>query len=402
MTIESSVKYSSNHMERSDFFNYLAQGKNGTLLIFDIDDFKYVNFSFGYSIGNRIIDAVINRIRDTFGGIVSRVGSNRIAVFIDKMENIKNLREKCKKHMQSISFKVKNEVFKISLSCGIACGNSRELFREAEMALLKAKSSGKATVVFCDKKNTWDQQQFLKTRKSIVTAIKNNNVKPYFQPIVDLRTNRIYGYEVLARILDNNNALHGDYVIRTADSLGLTPDIDKNIFLKAMPYINKKYHLFVNLSMKYYVRELNFVWHTVKSRNISLDNVVFEITESQEIVNKRLAQSLISIFKDIHAKIAIDDFGAGYSNFNYLKLFPIDIVKIDGAFIKNIKNNLKDLAIVRSIVDISKYFKFKTLAEFIEDAETFDILKEAGVALGQGYFIGKPQPEPYKPKFMVK
>ena len=153
--------------------------------------------------------------------------------------------------------------------------------------------------------------------------------------------------------------------------------------------------------MKYFFRELNNVFQIAKNYSLDLSNVIFEITESQRLMEEGSAISIFTMFKELNAGIAIDDFGAGYSNFMYLKKFPADVIKIDGAFVRNTKDDLRDLAIVRSIVDVGKAFRIRTLAEFIEDEETYRIMRDIGVSLGQGWFIGKPAPEPKEVKVNV-
>jgi len=154
--------------------------------------------------------------------------------------------------------------------------------------------------------------------------------------------------------------------------------------------------------MKYFFRELNAIFQIAKKYKLDLKNVLFEVTESQKLVREGIAVSLFKMFKELNAGIAIDDFGAGYSNFAYLKKLPADVLKIDGAFIKNAINDIKDLAIVRSIVQVAKAFGLRTLAEFIEDEETYRLMKDVGVSLGQGYFIGEPEPEPKKVRIYIE
>jgi len=376
------------------------------LLIVDIDDFKLLNFSYGYEVGDGVLRAFAKRLKSVIANFssdfyVARISGNGFGVVLKGISRT-TVEQMYRKFLERVQFKIGNEIFTISTSCGVSF--HPEEFSEglitmvsAEEALFKAKSEGKNTIVFFEEKLLSEIDRLKETRRKIITAIEERTVEPYFQPIVNMKTGRVFGYEVLARIFCRGEMLRGDYVIGVADAFSLTPELDRIVFEKASNYLND-HVLFFNLSMKFLFREMNNIWQMVKERNLNSKNIVIEITESQKIENEGVAKSLFQIFKDMRAKVAIDDFGAGHSSYSYLKKYPADILKIDGSFIRNAKGDIRDLAIVKSIVLAAQPFGLRTLAEFIEDEEDYLLMKDIGVSLGQGYFFGKPQPEPYSVK----
>ncbi len=388
---------------RRAFLKEISSIKEGTsviLMLLDVDDFKFINFSHGYKVGDSILKALALHLRKVLSTYFSkfflaRTGANQFGVLI--YDNIPFIRveELFNRHFHLVEFRLRDDFVRLTLSCGVSIGREKfeTLFAQAEDALYTSKREGKNTITFYETSKVYDAEKFKEVRRKLIEAIRQKSIRPYFQPIVSLRTGKVYGYEVLARVFYKDEVLRGDYVFHVADSLALTPDIDKILFLNSIEFFGD-YKLFFNVSMKYFFRELNNVLKIAKSYLLDLSNVVFEITESQKLLHEGAAVSVFRLIKEFKAKVAIDDFGAGYSNFMYLKRFPADVLKIDGAFVRGAKEDIKDLTIIKAIVEVAKSFKVRTLAEFIEDEETFRLMKNLGVSLGQGYFIGKPEPKP--------
>ncbi len=395
---------------RKAFFRELSYLKEGTpviVLLLDIDDFRYVNFTYGYKVADAVLKTAAHyfkRVLDKFfsGVYFAKVGANTFAALIFDDIPLLRVEEVFNRSLHLVEFKLKSDFIRLTTSAGVSSGFSRfeELLSQAESALYSAKDSGKNTIVFYQKSKAHDIEKFKQIRFKLLEAIRKKSIVPYFQPIVSLRTGEIYGYEVLSRIIYNDEILKGDYVFLVADTLALTPEIDKLLFLHAMNFFGD-YKLFFNLSMKYFFKELNAIFQIAKKFTLDLSNVIFEITESQKLMEEGAAVSIFRLFKEFNAGIAVDDFGAGYSNFMYLKKFPADVLKIDGAFVRESKISTKDLSIIKAIVDVAKVFRLRTLAEFIEDEETYRLMRSVGVSLGQGFFIGKPEPEPKKVKIKL-
>ena len=385
----------------------LEAGSEATVAIFDIDDFRFVNLSHGYVVGDKVLKATGRYFKQVFSRYfpsfyLARTGPNQFTLLIEGGAPPLKVEELFKKYFNTISFRLKREIIRVTLSGGVSSGRDRfpEIFFQAENALYSAKNGGKNTIVIHEPSRLRDIAKFREIRYKLLEAIRRGSVYPYFQPIVSLRTGEVYGYEVLSRIYYKGQVLSGDYVFLVADSLALTPDIDRALFLNTIKYFGD-YKLFINLSMKYFFKELTSIFQIAKEHSLDLSNVIFEITETQRLMDERVAVSFFQLFKEFSAGIAIDDFGAGYSNFMYLKKFPVDVVKIDGSFVKGAIRDVKDLTIVKSIVDVARAFKVRTLAEYIESEEIFRLMRSVGVSLGQGYFIGEPKPEPERVKVEI-
>jgi len=395
---------------RKAFFKKLESvnpSESVILIIFDIDDFRFVNFSHGYQVGDKILKATADHLTKSFSKyfakfFMARTGANQFSVILWDKVPITRIEDFFNRNVHLLEFRLKDEFIRITISGGVSSGSGKlpEIYSQAEDALYKAKRQGKNVLVVYESFSLRDATKFREVRQKLIEAIRAKSIYPYFQPIVSLRTGEIYGYEVLARIFYKGELLKGDYIFSVADSLALTPDIDRILFLNALKYFGP-YKLFFNLSMKYFFRELTSIFHIAKKYSLDLSNVIFEVTESQKLIEEGVAVSLFRLFKEFNAGIAIDDFGAGYSNFMYLKKIPADVVKIDGAFVRDSTSDLRDLTIVKAIVDVARTFKLRTLAEFIEDEETYRLMKSIGVSLGQGYFIGKPEPEPREVKMEI-
>jgi len=388
---------------RKAFFQELKRiepGKEVILAIFDIDDFRFINFSHGYEVGDKVLKATASHLNKVFkkyfnSFYLGRTGANQFSLILyDQVPKVR-IEELFNRHIHLIGFRLRSEFIRTTISAGVSSGLEKypEIYTQAEDALYKAKRQGKNTIVFYEAYSIRDAHKFKEIRRKLIEAIRKKSIYPYFQPIVSLRTGEVYGYEVLSRIFYGSEVLRGDYVFSVADSLALTPDIDRILFLNTIKHFGP-YKLFFNLSMKYFFRELTSIFQIAKKHSLDLSNVIFEITESQKLMEEGAAVSIFRLFKEFSAGIAIDDFGAGYSNFMYLKKIPADVIKIDGQFIKDAASDLRDLTIVKAIVDVAKAFKIRTLAEHIENEETYRLMKSIGVSLGQGYFIGKPAPEP--------
>ncbi len=395
---------------RKAFFKRLSEIEEGTpviIMLLNFDDFRYVNFTYGYKIADTILKSAaqyFSRVADKFFNRVflARTGANCFAFLIYDDIPLVRLEEIYNRYLHLVEFKLKSDFVRITASAGVSTGLSdyEKVFSQAESALYSAKESGKNTIAFYRKARARDIEKFKQVRFKLLEAVRKKSVVPNFQPIVSLRTGEIYGYEVLSRIYYGDEVLRGDYVFLVADTLALTPEIDRILFLRAIDFLGD-YKLFFNLSMKYFFRELNTIFQITKNKGLDLSNFIFEITESQKLMEEGVAVSIFRLFKELNAGIAVDDFGAGYSNFMYLKKFPADVLKIDGAFVRDAKESTRDLTIIKAIVDVAKAFRLRTLAEFIEDEETYRLMKSVGVSLGQGYFIGKPEPEPRKIKIEI-
>jgi EAL domain-containing protein (putative c-di-GMP-specific phosphodiesterase class I) len=231
----------------------------------------------------------------------------------------------------------------------------------------------------------------------IRAALKQEKFVLEFQPIYSLKERKINHYECLIRMRGQGDKLYypQDF-IPVAEAMGLIHQIDLwvvNHAFELLTHIPSDTALAVNLSGNIFLDQNLYPLVERKLLETGADpsRLVFEITETSAISNFEQTKQMVDRLRHLGCRFALDDFGAGFNSYSYLKHFPVDILKIDGGFITNLHNDPVDQLLVKSMIDISHSLGKKTVAEFVEDRETLKMLQEFGVDFVQGYLIGKPQ-----------
>lgn len=379
-----------------------------TVLMIDLDNFKYINDTYGHASG----DLVLKEVTEVFGSnlrngdILARLGGDEFAVILPETpyENGYVVVEKLRAQLEAASISLIFDQVTLTASFGIAeypeQGDSIEsLLTGSDMAMYKAKKAGKNTIARADQNDQEMAAEIQKKGEFIRHAIDEDRLEPFFQPIYNIRTNELFGYEVLARIRDGQHYMAAGQFMEIAENLGMAPKIDQIILSKGLK-IRENLNMwdrefFFNLSTNSLFAD-NYVSmieeHYARNPSVPADTgVVIEILEREAIHNIKALMEIIETTKKKGIGFALDDFGSGFSSFIYLKYFDTDYVKIDGEFVKNIAVNEKDRIFVKHINQIAQEFGKKTIAEYVEDEETLLILKELGVDYAQGYYLGKPE-----------
>lgn len=419
--LENEVKKSATRMI-SNAFSYI---------LIDIDNFKYINDAYGYQAGDMVIKELSNILKSSTraSDILARIGGDEFGIIAQdtKVQSAKVIMERINERLSSQPITLEDKKIYISLSVGISTcfekenqsspisglleddktQNKRlskvfcskeEVKMLAEEALRKAKKGGKSSVVIASFQD--NDMEYISKYELINKAISESLIKPAFQPIFDLKDKKIIGFEALCRIEINNNIIYPDQFIEEAEDLGLINKIDLLMMRKACERIsalNKRNNsqgslrLFVNISAKAF-KDRRFFQDVVDiAKEYDMQNKLYiEITERESLSNLEKFEEIEEFLKYYGIHFVIDDFGSGYSSFLYLKFIKTEILKIDGAFVRNIIKNERDKAIVNGINTTAKHLNTETLAEFIEDEETLDELVKIGVNYGQGYHLGKP------------
>lgn len=374
-------------------------------VLIDVDNFGYINDAYGYQVGDLILKEIANILRNSVRpiDIIARIGGDEFGIL---MPNIKV--QSAKLIMENINEKLKNEPIiingkkiRVSLSMGISTYfnyndegipySKKEIKILAEEALRKAKHLGKSSIVIADFNDK--PPDFMPVYELINKALDDDLIEPAYQPIYELSTGRVFGFEALCRIKYKDNVIYPDQFIEEAESIGLINKIDLRMMEKACKRVSiyKDFKLFVNISAKAFKDESFFkeVSEIVSSYNMQ-GRLFIEITERESLSSLEKFEEVSEFLKYYGVDFVIDDFGSGYSSLLYLKFIKTQLIKIDGAFVKNINVNYRDEAIVNGINFITKKLNAKTLAEFIEDEFILEKLKNMGVDYGQGYYLGKP------------
>jgi len=385
-----------------------------SIILLDIDNFKGVNDTYGHPVGDEVIkmvaDVLKTEIRET--DKAGRYGGEEFIIILPNTpaENALEVAERVRKAIESRKVPVETEGEKIELKVTASIGVSSlgthgntffELLQAADIALYKAKKEGKNQVQILEVEDIKKilQEEF-EDKKFIEDAIEQGKVIPYFQPILDINTLDVIGYEVLARIKYKNEITTADKFIKSSIRFGFADIIDEQVQEKAIELAVKEKMkdklLFFNLSRGFIENPskiLKFEEYLFK-KGFPSDKVVFEITEEEAISEVNVVKEVIRIAKNRKIKFALDDFGVGYSTFTYIKQFDVDIIKLDGSLIKNIDKDKDNQIIVEAIAYICKKKGIKLLAEMVETKEELETLKKLGVDYVQGYYFGKPSSEP--------
>ena len=233
-------------------------------------------------------------------------------------------------------------------------------------------------------------------------ALTNNKFTLVFQPVLDLKNRTIAHYETLIRMIGNDGELiTPNNFIPVAEKMGLIHDIDIWVvshaidILNALPEKHKNTSFNINLSSHAFqdTTLLPLLKKKIEKTGIQASRITFEITETAAIANFSQTREMILNIRKLGCRFALDDFGSGFSSFNYIKEFPVDYLKIDGTFITNLANDQVDQTLIKSMIEIARKLNKKTIAEFVENKMVLDLLVQYGADYAQGYFIGKPSPE---------
>ena len=382
------------------------------LLFIDLDQFKYINDTLGHAAGDRLLIQAARRLESTVRkqDLVSRFGGDEFTILLRDLAraDVESICEALVQNMRDHLFVENGHSFSIPCSIGVTMVDSNrfspaELMAQADMACHDAKARGRNRFNFYEASGH-DQQQMeadIGWSQKIQKALADDALVVHFQPIVDLERGEPSHYEVLLRLPDENGELvPPDAFLPAANRFGLMVDIDRWVIrnsLERLSGVRTRYgdiRFTLNVSGNIFEDTdlLGYIQEHLHRNDLPPDALILEITEQIAVRNMINATEQMEKLIELGCKFAIDDFGAGYSSFDYLKSLPVDYIKIDGAFIRDICDDVIDQTIVRSICEIAKASGKQTIAEYVQDAATLDLLGELGVNYAQGFHIGKPSP----------
>ena len=380
------------------------------LLYIDLDNFKFVNDTLGHLAGDSVLKDVANilktRARST--DLLARLGGDEFAILLYDVNKTQSriAADHYRRQLADFVFRYDGNGVDIGCSIGVALLESdvntkEELLSRADLACHIAKRSGRNRIhmyEYKDKQNVATMSTDMGWARKIKRSIENNQFIMAKQPIINVQTNEISGYEVLLRMRDEKSELVMPAgFLSSADRFGLSVDVDRWVIKNGIHMISlgeaEDLSYSINLSPKSIGDPtiLRLIQDELANTGIDTSNIVFEITETGAIKNIASAVKFLTELRNLGFKTALDDFGVGYSSFSYLKDFPVDYIKIDGSFIDGLLDDKLKQAIVKSMTDVAHAIKIKTVAEFIEDQATLEFLAKIGIDYGQGYHIGKPE-----------
>jgi len=394
--------------------NSNSTGQPVALLHIDLDQFKVINDLEGHQAGDQLLVNIANLLRKFINRdkIIARISADEYTVLVQNSTQERTLEfaEMIRHAMKLFTFEIEDRVYDIGVSIGISvitvdddiCPS--EVLARADQACFIAKKHGRNMIHLYD---DLDQEVHLKRDEShwtpkIRNALINNRFCLMFQPVINLKTNKIEHYEALIRMRDENDELISPGIfIPVAERIGMIHDIDNWVIKQAINALQQlpedKSHVSLNINLSSHAFHdpglLQRIKDSLHESQVDARRITFEITETAAIANYEQTREMIIKLRELGCSFALDDFGVGFNSFSYLKQFPVDYLKIDGSFIINLVNDSVDQTLVKSMVKISQTLGKKTVAEFVESEEILEMIKSYGIDYAQGYYVGKPGSE---------
>lgn len=376
------------------------------IIYIDLDHFKIINDSKGHHQGDIVLKEVAQLFKDNIGDehLVCRIGGDEFAVILTNMNLLEAhlVAEGVCIAIEQHTFKSEDQVYTISCSIGLAQITSKncdpnECLKQADIALYIAKNLGRNLVHCYSKEDSQNKtlQTGLEWGHEIRQALQQDNIELHYQPIWDFKQSKVAYFEVLLRLKLNDELVYPNQFIPSLEMLNDTFLMDQCVIRNTLACVEKHPELnqvAINLSAQSFLDErlLPLIESSLEKYQVSPTRIIFEITESASINNLKATRKMIEKLNSLGCHFSIDDFGTGFSTFNYLKQLPAQHVKIDGSFVRDMLNDPIDLALVKAINDISQSLDKRSVAEYVENKDIFFALKEIGVDYGQGYFIARP------------
>jgi diguanylate cyclase (GGDEF)-like protein/PAS domain S-box-containing protein len=390
-----------------------AHRRRGVLgvLCFDIDNFHEFNDTFGHAVGDRLLQMVAERIvsRVRKSDSVARLGSDQFALVLHDLDRDESVALVAQRIQELLAqpFIVEGRELDITTSIGIALylrdGNdAEELCKKAEIAMQTAKREGKDRYCFFSDEMNSRTRERLALKHALRRGIERGEFLLYYQPKFDCRSGLLTGAEALVRWQHPERGLVPPLqFIPLAEETGLIVPLGEQVLRMACSQNRlwrergfAPFRVAVNLSARQFHDEalLDMVAGMLAETGLEADGLELEITESAIMRDTARAAETLRRFRSMGIRLALDDFGTGYSSLGYLKRFPVDVIKIDYSFVKNIFVDPEDAAIVKAIIAMARSLNLTTVAEGVETEEQRTFLLEQGCDELQGYVAGMPQP----------
>ncbi|MEA2028860.1 MAG: EAL domain-containing protein [Campylobacterota bacterium] len=390
-----------NMPNRIKLLEELVLYKDRYLILFNIDRFSRINYFYGFKAGDMLIKEFASYLRSKFEniGILYKLPSDEfVLILTDTNVDIRQLVHSVSHELKMMLFNYQNIKIAYTATMGVAkvIGDGVSM-RHADISVNHAKLIHKQYIFYEDieKENNQVIKDSMSLALGIREAIQENRLCMYYQPIYDIQSGEIYSYEALARF-----CITSDEMLMPSEFLPILPYIHlSNDFVQMV--IEKTFELFAKTNSRFSInltiedildREINDFLCAQLQKYDLYDKITIEILETVEIVESKEIIEFIDRTKSLGIKIAIDDFGSGVANFEYITKINADILKIDGSLIKNINSDTNAKIVVETIVAFAQKLGMKTVAEYVHSKEVYDVIKALGIDYAQGFYLAKPSP----------
>lgn len=404
------------HRFQEQLEHYLRMAKRHhikfALLYFDLDEFKYVNDTFGHRVGDTVLVRIAGEIASLVQSseIFARLGGDEFGIVIEHKQEAEPsmMAARIVNAVSSIPFRFRGTNIRMTTSVGIAIFPDHGLEMEdlgahADAAMYQAKSLGKNNWCIYDVDR--DMSAAMATRmtwKSRITqALEHNYFEIHFQGVFETRSRSLKHTEALVRMRDPQQLdqliMPGQF-IPVAEKSGQILDIDKWVLQRSIAVLAEHPRMppvAVNISGRSFDDPSlpRFIQTQLEKHQVDPGRLIIELTETSAVSDIQDAQRFIEAINQAGCKVCLDDFGSGFSTFSYLKYLGVEILKIDGMFIKDLANNHDNQIFVKAMIDVARGLGKDIVAEFVEDAVTLEMIQNLGIPFVQGYYLGRPSPE---------
>ncbi len=400
------------HHSLNDLIQHANLSQNlMAVLILDLDRFKVINDTLGHETGDQLLQSVANRLTRVIqkNDVTARIGGDEFTVILNGLNNLEEVSAIAQRILATLSKPIViqgRELF-VTTSMGISLyptdGKDTEtLIKKADIAMYRAKGLGRNNFQFYNYAMDTTSLEKLALENSLRKAIRQNQISIHYQPVLDLSQRRIVGMEALVRWQHPQYGLiNPNRFIPLAEEIGLISSLGEWVLLNACKQ-NKQWQnagfapiqISVNFSARQFehINLVNIIKNALNESELDPNYLVLEITESTLVRDIDFTVAILKELKRIGVHISIDDFGTGYSALSYLKKLPIDTIKIDESFIRDITTDPDDAAITTAIIAMAKSLNLEIIAEGVESIQQLEFLRSIGCHLIQGYISGKPAP----------
>jgi diguanylate cyclase (GGDEF)-like protein len=384
------------------------------VVFIDLDDFKTINDTLGHAAGDELLVGVAQRLRATVraGDTVARLGGDEFGILLNELDGSQDAQRSVARLLEVLQppFEVEGAGLRVGTSIGLAPFGPRsttsQLLREADMALYAAKDRGKNQFQVFSWTMERDARDRFELQAELRQAIEQEELVIHYQPVVDLPSGRVAGFEALARWQHGTRGtLSPDRFIPLAEELGMIHALGLVVLRAACTQLATweaqfadapRWHVAINVSVQQFDSPdlLADVTEALRDSHIDPSRVVLEVTESSMTDDPEHVLHVLQQLRALGVRVAMDDFGTGYSALQYLRQFPLDILKIDKAFIADLASGPNSVTLLRAMLELGHSLGLSTVVEGVESAGQLDTLRGLECDFVQGYLLGTPRSAP--------
>ena len=399
---------------RKEVMSLIHKSHSSALFFIDLDQFKYINDACGHPAGDRLICKVADELQRSIrrDDVLARFGGDEFVVLLRHVDIVGATAsaETILTNMRRLAHIEGEQVFHVHCSIGVtmmADNNLHhdELINQADIACREAKSAGRNRMRIYSRPEDEDDRELtdVSWMNILREALDEDKFEIRFQPINSILTGETTHHELLIRLkVEDGKYVSPDAFLPSAVRFGLMNEIDfwmiKNAAIAYAKYSSPEnpIRFAINLSANAFENDdlTSYVEKTFNRYEVKPSDIVFEVTESLAVRRPLQVDRQIATLRDLGCQFALDDFGTGYSSFSYLQKLQFDYIKIDGTFVQDLPNNPVDQKMIRLIAEVGKEAGMQTIAEYVRNVESLELLAELGVDMAQGFFVGRPTKTP--------